>query len=206
MTLEEFITAHKDLVSVTGVFAALSLFAQTFMGGIFGTTLALMFYSAFVLLWLELWSTFPKDGTRRLAFFENVLTVAVVMTVIYWYAQAYKLSPGAFAYAVGLPIGAFILTFVSKVVQKYQFFDRVFGSSAGSSTRYAVGITVAGAVVILVVAVTDLIVERYDEQLEEAFSPILLRDINELSADAAVATSTSSTSPTIIPEDRDAKG
>jgi len=84
-TLFDFIEENQRLITVLGVFTALTVFSSNLPLKPFGYVLSFMFMSLTVLLWLELWQKFPtKSGSWRLTVFENVLPFTVLAVIAYW--------------------------------------------------------------------------------------------------------------------------
>lgn len=153
-TLFDFIEENQRLVTVLGVFTALTVFAGSLPLKSVGYVLSFMFMSLTVLLWLELWERFPsKSGSWRLTLFETILPLTVLVVIGYWLLEFRKL----WHEFLFLPIFAIILSSFSYVMKKYNLFNRVFHTRADGkkSLRYFVGIAV-----LLITALASILLAR----------------------------------------------
>jgi hypothetical protein len=98
LTLKEFVEKEKDLLTMVNIFAALCLFAKEFVSGVLGETISFLFFSAFVLLWFELWKNFPKGGSFSLRRFKDISVFIGFAIIFYWLGRAWLLSKGYFIF------------------------------------------------------------------------------------------------------------
>lgn len=91
MTLSEFIEDNHKLISVLGIFSAITVFSASldFLPG--KQFLTGMLLTLSVLLWIELVGKFPSEKvTGLLTWFENILSLTVAFIVISWLANLYS--------------------------------------------------------------------------------------------------------------------
>lgn len=156
VTLRQFVEERKDLITVASVFVALTLFAEQFVLGLFGELISLLFLGGFLLLWAELWGSFPNtDTTRKLAFFEEVIVYSGFALIAYWYLRLKTFSPDMFVFAIALPISAAITIFISKRIRSSRIFERL-KIKYGSFARYLSGTVITFAVLIPVMLIVQM--------------------------------------------------
>lgn len=157
ITLRQFVEERKDLITVASVFVALTLFAEQFVVGLFGEIISLLFLGGFLLLWAELWGSFPNTSTtRKLAFFEEVIIYSGFALIAYWYLRLKTFSPDMFVLAIALPVSAFITIFISKKIRTSRIFERLKIKS-GSFARYLSGTLITFAVLIPVMLIVQVV-------------------------------------------------
>lgn len=84
ITLHTFLENNHKILSVLGVFTALTVFSRGLPLTGVGQILSLLFLTLTILLWLELMSRYPTPASARLSWFENLVTFAIMFTAIYW--------------------------------------------------------------------------------------------------------------------------
>lgn len=84
VSLRTFVEYNHKLLSVLGVFTALSVFARGLPLSGMGQILSFFFLTLTILLWFELMSQYPTPASMRLMWFENFVTFAVLFTAGYW--------------------------------------------------------------------------------------------------------------------------
>ena len=83
-TLSAFIEINQKLLSVIGIFTAITIFSLNLKLSKFGYGLSFIFLTLTVLLWLEIIQKFPKNGSSRLSLFETILSFGIFGLIIYW--------------------------------------------------------------------------------------------------------------------------
>ena len=83
--LDEFIESNQKLISVLGVFTALTVFTANLQFKVFGYALSFIFMSITLIIWVELLEKFPKgDAHWRLKIFETLLSFSFLALILYW--------------------------------------------------------------------------------------------------------------------------
>jgi hypothetical protein len=152
-TLSGFVEDNEKLVSVLGVFTAISVFVSGLPLHWLGYVLSFLFMILTVILWLELWGRFPSgSGDWKITTFEDILMLAVLALVVYVFVDfrnLWKYSLVVLIYSVAL--GVF-----SSAMKRFDLFNRLFRSLPGERRwlRYLVGyvIGLAGFVLALELA------------------------------------------------------
>jgi len=84
-SLTDFINDNQKLISVLGVFTALTVFSANLPFKIMGYALSFIFFAVTLLVWIELLEKFPKGKANwRLRLFENLLSYSVLGIFLYW--------------------------------------------------------------------------------------------------------------------------
>lgn len=117
VTLKKFVEENHRLITVAGVFAALTAF---FLSNYQNGYLSFSSFSMFLLVCWELWVSFPKneEATRNLKFFEYMFMV-LLFGVAFQILVSYK--------DVILKLSAFILfagylLILTNIVEKYKIY------------------------------------------------------------------------------------
>jgi hypothetical protein len=140
-TLFDFIEENQRLVTVLGVFTALTVFSSNVPLKPFGYVLSFLFMSLTVLLWLELWQKFPSEsGSWRLTVFENILPFTVLAVIAYWLIQFRKI----WHEFLFLPITIIILSVFTYFLKRFNIFNRFFRAAPNEKKflRYVFGLAV----------------------------------------------------------------
>lgn len=177
-TLREYINQNEKLLTVLGVFIALTVFFSGLEIKIFAAILSLTSLTCAVLIWLELWATFPSEsGTGTLTWFENVLSIGTLALIVFWVYEIYNLYPGAIV---------FLLTFtimwpMSVLLKKWDVFNRCFNSKEGDKKylRYLVGWSI-----ILIIYVASFYAASFvSPYVERAFDSIKQQNLDPATMD-----------------------
>ena len=179
ISLRDFIKERGDLISSLGIFAALTLFSHNFISGIIGEGISFLFLSGFILLFLELWSTFPKQrGTTRLAFFEDVLVFIGFGIIAYWFIRLWFLSIDYFILVVSLLVSMFIVNFLMTILKKAGIINRLFNQvKSEDSKRYLFGtlviILIFGIVFFSINKISEKIIKEKKSSLNTIFLELI---------------------------------
>jgi len=176
-TLVSFVDEKKNLISVVGIFAALTIFAKGVMIGSPGEFVSFLFLTSFVLLWLELWSSFPSGpSSTRLALFENSIIATGIVIIWYWAARLKEYSPESLVFIISISIASPIIAFLSKKIKKYNFFNNIFNAKKNEKTflRFVVGLFIFLAVFIPIESGIDYMYSHYKNEIDAFFSSIII--------------------------------
>lgn len=165
LPLGAFLEENQRLITLLGVFSALTLFAGTVRPVEFGRFLSSIFLTLVVLIWLELWSRFPsKAGGWRLSLFESILSLAVLAMVGYWIVVVHVW----FRSLITLLVWGGAMAAISKVIKRYDLFNRVFRTvpQGRPKLRYAVGLLVQLVVLGVSLGIASLIGPPLDRAVD----------------------------------------
>lgn len=123
MTLAEFVEENHRLLSSVGIFTALTVFSSSLKPSILGAVLSLLFLTPGVLIFWELVGRIPKEKTRLLDQFENLLMLTAFVIVIYWLLAARNVHPGFVFLFLFVTISTTTIALVSKI-DLWQFYTR----------------------------------------------------------------------------------
>lgn len=125
VSLTEFIEENQRTISVLGVFTALTVFSRQLPLRVLSDILSFLFLAATVLLWFELLGRYPaKSSSFRMSMFESILSLAIMVLVFYWlvlYREFWR-------HLLVLLFFAGLSTLLTKVMQHYNVFNRVFNA------------------------------------------------------------------------------
>ena len=95
VTLREFVEGNHRLISVLGIFVALSAFSGGLRPAKLGLTLASVFLAMAILILLELWIAFPRGrAAKRLEYFGLGVLVTMFLVCAYWLMAFRQIWPG----------------------------------------------------------------------------------------------------------------
>jgi len=140
ISLSTFIEDNHKIISVLGIFSALTVFSRSLQLKALGDVLSFMFLTLTIIVWFELWGKFPSEETTgRLSWFETILTFTILGLVIYSLLE-YR---GIWDHLLMVPILGIIVTPISKLLKRYDVFNRLFHTQPGKLKwlRYTFGIT-----------------------------------------------------------------
>ncbi len=123
-TLSDYIDDNSKLISVLGVFTALTVFTRNFTIEPIGYLLSFVFLTLSIIVWLELWTKFPKKPSSwRLLVFENVLSFSVLGIILYW-LLAYR---DIWRSILPFPIFLVLISLLSYPITKYKVLEKLMG-------------------------------------------------------------------------------
>jgi len=140
-SLTQYIEENHKLITVLGVFTALTVFARSLPITTLGLFLSFLFMTLAVFVWLELFARFPsKAGGWRVTWFENILSLSVFMLVIYWildYRQVWS-------QVLIIPVFGMLMGAISFLLKRFDVFNRLFRSQPDEkrALRYVFGIAI----------------------------------------------------------------
>lgn len=155
-TLHSFIEDNHKLITVLGVFTALTMFAANLTLKPMGLFLSFLFMTLTLILWLELLGRFPSKGAGwRVDWFESILSLTVLVFLVYWLLDFRTIWKNVLIILVfGL-----VLQGVSAVMRRLNAFNRIFHAKPGekSTLRYVVSLVLIVASVALAFGVAALV-------------------------------------------------
>ncbi len=165
VSLVSFIEDNHKLITTLGAFTVLTVFVSNLPLKMLGYLLSFLFLTATVLVWLELWSRFPKPGTNRLIWFENVLSVAVLIFIGYWVLEFRVVWRPLLTTILMLTF----LWLMSLTIKRFNLFEFLFQSPLlrHSVLRYLVGIIVIGIALILAAQLANILAQPINALLDE---------------------------------------
>lgn len=136
-TLAEFVEENHKLLTTLGVLVAITLFARQISIPLIASFISFALLGATIMVWLELWSRFPKNGSMFLRWFEDFISLSLFMLIAYWfleYGQIWKKL-------IFLPIAFLLLWIITRVIRRFNLVDRLvpLGSKAQKQFRYILG-------------------------------------------------------------------
>ena len=168
-TLGLFIEANHRLLTVLGVFTAMTLFALNLPVRAIGGFLGFLFMAITILVWLELWSRFPSGGGQwRFTLFENLLSVSIIVLFFYWFTDFRAI----WSQALILLVWVLLMGAVSGLMSRHDWFNRVFHTEPGGRVwlRYTVGITLLLATMVVALVIAALVAPPVNRFLDTAYS------------------------------------
>ena len=116
-SLKDFVDQNSKLISILGVFSALTVFVQEIVkkpiGELFGYVLSFLFLSLSIIILFELMSKAKvKSPSARLRFFKYILQLAIVGILFYWllsYRTIWRVVMPFVVYGIILWLFSFII-------------------------------------------------------------------------------------------------
>ena len=172
-TLFSFIEENHRLLSVLGIFTALTVFARTLPIRILSDLLSFFFLAATVVLWFELQERYPsKTSSQKLRLFEILVSTAVLLLVACWLFLYWAFWRRIL---VAVFFAAFSLATTS-LLQKYNVFNRLVGVDANHQKflRHLVFFIIFSMILVSSIFFANLLglkvvplLEQIHEQLQE---------------------------------------
>jgi len=123
MSLSAFVEKNLSLLTILGIFTALTVFAAELPLQPLGSMLSFLFMAETVILWSVLLEHLPSKGKGwRMLWFENIMTLSVIILVFYWLLAYREL----WREWLIIPLAAILLASVSWVLKHFDIFNRVF--------------------------------------------------------------------------------
>ena len=168
-TLSGFVEDNHKLISVLGVFTAITIFASNLPVRPIAGTFSFLSMTLTIILWLELWAKFPSgEAGWRLVLFENVVSMAVLVIILYWLID-YRSEWDQFLF---LLMFLLLLTPISLAIKRHSLFNRLFGARPGKKTglRYAFGVILILALATLSFFIAAKVTPSIDRFFETVIS------------------------------------
>jgi len=176
-TLSEFIDINHKLISVLGVFTALTVFSYNLALKPIGYALSFVFLTLTVIVWLELWAKFPKrPSSWRLTTFENILSYSTIGVIAYWllaYREIWRI-------VLFFPVWLLTISIISYPVTKFGLLEKLFGWKFAQFTivRYIFGffllflaLYIAGIIAAVVTPPINNFLDQLREELDKILPP-----------------------------------
>lgn len=171
LTLTDYIESNKTLLSALGVFIALTVFSAKIELNFFAITISLLSLTCVMLICLELWSGFPRQGgTLKLVFFENSLSYLALSFLIYWFVKIkYTFPKEFFIYFTFLLILSISITMFSLIIKKTNIFNKVFKTTNNNKRfiRYILGINILIIFFLISLKITEIITPFIDQFINQ---------------------------------------
>jgi hypothetical protein len=164
-TLKSFIEENHRLLTVLGVFTALTIFASNLPVKPLGGIISFLFMTLTIILWLELWAQFPSArGGWRIVWFESLLGVTILFLVFYWLLD-YRIVWDQMLVVLILIV---ILAPFLWAMKKFNIFNRLFHTQPGKLRflRYVFGIIILLAVIFLSFYIASLLAGPINTSLD----------------------------------------
>lgn len=146
-SLSEYIEENSKLISVLGVFTALTVFTYGLPIKPLGYALSFVFLSISVVVWIELWTKFPPEPSSwRLVLFENILSYSILGIIVYWllaYREIWRII-------LVFPIWMILVSIIGYPLSKYKIFNKIAGYKIA---KYQVVRILFGLVLLLFVTI-----------------------------------------------------
>jgi hypothetical protein len=156
ISLSDFIDQNHKLISVLGIFTALTVFTSSLQVKAIGNILSFIFLALTVLVWFELWGKFPStDTTFRLTWFESILQFAIFGIVVYWLIEYRSI----WKHMLTVLLFGIIAASFSQFMKRKNIFNRLFQTEHGRLKwlRYIFGIILIVIILIISVVVASII-------------------------------------------------
>ena len=138
VSLLVFLEANHKILSVFGVFIALSVFTKNYLEGYIAIIASFNFLTIVILIWLEFLGRFPSKAdstTISLGIFETLFSYTVVIFFIAWFIDLNELFPKAYKPIAFILILVFMTVMLSRLIKRFDVFDRLFDRKLGERKR-----------------------------------------------------------------------
>lgn len=130
--LDEFIESNQKLISVLGVFTALTVFTANLQFKVFGYALSFIFMSITLIIWVELLEKFPKgDAHWRLKIFETLLSFSFLALILYWLLSYREIWHKIMFFPLTIIFATLLINIFTIPIKKYDRFNRFFKTKPG---------------------------------------------------------------------------
>jgi len=131
-TLFDFIEQNHKIISVLGVFIALTVFTANLSFQAIGYALSFLFMAITIIVWMELLERFPKgESTWRFKTFENLLNYSFFGIIFYWLISYREIWKNIMFIPLTIILAAMLTSLLTLPIKKYDLFDRVFRTKPG---------------------------------------------------------------------------
>lgn len=166
--MTEFVEENQKLITVLGVFTALTMYSSNLPLKPFAYVLSFLFMTLTVLLWLELWGRYPPSQSNwTLTWFENILSLTLLVFIGYWLIAFRDIWD---KFLVTLLFGLILAPF-SWLLKKYNVFNRLFRTQPGKlkPLRYLFGIAISLAALFLSLLLAHIIAPLFNRVLDNFY-------------------------------------
>jgi hypothetical protein len=169
ITLTKFIEDNQKLISILGVFTALTVFTANLSVRALGYVLSFIFLSLTLIIWIELLEKFPRgDANWRLKLFEILLSYSFLGIIIYW-LLAYPDIWNSFMFMpLGIILASIFISLLTAPIKKYNLFNRFFKTKPGKLkiVRYALFLSIISVVLAISFKISFAIAPPINEMLD----------------------------------------
>lgn len=167
-TLAKFIEDNNNLLTIFGVFVAVTTFATGLPIKSIGSALAFIFLTLTIIIWLEIWEQFPSgDGTWKLTIFENLLSFGTFVLVFYWLLD-YR---NVWSYAMPFFIALILMSIISAILKKYNVFNRLFHAKPNERKmlRHTIGLILLMLMLYISFGIGEYLAPHANNFLDKAY-------------------------------------
>jgi hypothetical protein len=130
-SLGKFLEENQRLITVLGVFTALTVFTTNLPLKPIGYLLSFVFLALSLIVWIELLERFPRgEATWKLRVFESLLAYSFMGIFLYWLLAYRELWEKAMPFALAIIISIILTNVVTYPIRKYDVFDRLLGTKS----------------------------------------------------------------------------
>jgi uncharacterized membrane protein len=176
-TLSKFIEDNHKLISVLGVFTAITVFSGNMQLRTLGYVLSFIFLLITLIIWTELLEKFPKGtATWRLTAFEDLLAFSFLGILLHWFVAYRDIWHYVMPLFLTIVLATILLGLFSHFIKKFDIFNRVFHVKAGGFKflRYVLLLTIIllvfwGSMIIAAVITQPInkVLDNIHEQIEK---------------------------------------
>ena len=167
-TLEKFIGDNKNLLTILGVFVAVTTFTTELPIKSVGSALTFIFLALTIIIWLEIWEQFPsRDNTWKLIIFENLLSFAMFGLVFYWLLN-YR---NVWRYVMPFFIAQILILIISAIFKKYNVFNRLFHTKHNERKilRHMLGLIILITIMCISFGIGEYIAPHVNDFLDKTY-------------------------------------
>jgi hypothetical protein len=162
-SLFDFIELNHKLITVLGVFTALTAFSTNLPIKGFAQAISALFLTLTLIVWIELWGRFPSStGTTILIWFESILGLTMLALIGYWVVSVRTVFPPL----VFILVFGIIINIISWVMKKFDLYNRILHTQPGGRKllRYVLGtaiIVLSFAITFFITAMVSLPIDKF---------------------------------------------
>lgn len=84
-TLREFAETNTNLLTVFGIFNALTIYSASISNTYFSMGLSFLFMGMAIIVWIEIYNSFPSEQeTTSLILFKYFISLTALLLILYW--------------------------------------------------------------------------------------------------------------------------
>ncbi|MBK7377916.1 MAG: hypothetical protein IPJ03_02750 [Ignavibacteriales bacterium] len=130
--LDNFIESNQKLISVLGIFTALTVFTANLQFKAFGYALSFIFMSITLIIWIEVLEKFPKGNAHwRLKIFETLLSFSFFGLILYWLLSYREIWHQIMFFPLTIILTTLLISIFTYPIKKYDLFNRFFKTKPG---------------------------------------------------------------------------
>jgi hypothetical protein len=172
ITLGQFVENQQKLISVLGIFTAITTFTYNLPLKPFGYFLSSIFLLISILIWFELWARFPRrPESKSLSLFENLMHLVLCGLFGYW-LLAYRMLWYKISYFV---IWIFTITILSNLLTKYNLPRKIMGKKLSEKKTAKI---IFGIIFFAICFVIAYYIAKFIAPFTNAMVDMFFRDLN----------------------------